>query len=81
MLERFGLKRLFTIGDLDAHRAARRKRDHLVGGKPPLGQDIEHFAAHIARGADDRDLVTHRSLSEGKLPRISLLRKPGRRRF
>ena len=68
MLERFHLKRLFTIGDLDAHRAARGKGDHLVGGKPPLGENFEHFAAHIARGANDRDLVTHRSLSGRKLP-------------
>ena len=63
MLERFDLQRLVAIGDLDALRAARGERDHLVGGKPPLGEDFEHLAAHIAGGADDRDLVTHRSLS------------------
>ena len=44
--------------------AARGKRDHLVGGKRPLGQNIQHLAAHIAGGADHRDLVTHCSLSE-----------------
>ena len=41
--------------------AARGERDHLVGGKVPLGQDVEHLAAHIAGGADDGDFVTHRS--------------------
>ena len=28
-------------------------------GKAALGQDVQHFAAHIACGADDRDLETH----------------------
>ena len=60
MLERLALERLVAEGDLDAHAPARGERDHLVGGKAPLGEDIEHFAAHIAGGADDRDLETHR---------------------
>ncbi len=76
MLERLGLQGFFAIGDLDAHRAARRKRDHLVGGEPPLGQDIEHFTAHIARGADNRDFVTHRSLSGRNLPALHCRRNP-----
>jgi hypothetical protein len=35
------------------------KRHHLFGREPPLGQDVEHLAAHIAGGADDGDLVIH----------------------
>jgi hypothetical protein len=42
----------------------------------PLGEDGEHFAAHIARGTDDGDLVTHGSAWLVPLPtRIA----PGRR--
>ena len=51
---------------------ARGERDHLVGRKLPLGQDVEHFPAHIAGGADDCDLVTHDSLR-----RLSNLRAAG----
>ena len=60
MIERLALERLVAERDLDAHALARGERHHLVGGKAPLGQDIEHLAAHIAGGADDRDLETHR---------------------
>ena len=38
---------------------ARGERHDLVGGESPLGENIEHFAAHIARGADNGDLETH----------------------
>ena len=60
VLERFALEGLVAVGDLDAHAAAGGERHHLVGGERPLGQHSEHFAAHVARGADDSDLVTHR---------------------
>ena len=59
MVERLALERLVAVGDLDAHAVARGERNHLVGGEMPLGEDIEHLAAHIAGGADDRDLETH----------------------
>jgi hypothetical protein len=32
---------------------------HLVRREPALGKDIQHFAADIARRADDGNLVTH----------------------
>ena len=32
----------------------------LVDGEFPLGEHVQHFAAHVARGADHGDLVTHR---------------------
>jgi hypothetical protein len=33
-------------------------------GKLALGEDVQHFAAHVARGARDDDLVAHRALLE-----------------
>ena len=62
------LERLVAEGDFDALAAARGERDHLVGGKRPLGEDVQHFAADIAGRADDGDLVTHCSLSGIALP-------------
>ena len=47
---------------LDAHRPARGDGEHLVGGKLPLGEDIEHLPADIAGGSNDSDLVTHNPL-------------------
>jgi len=59
VIERLALEGLVAIGHLDAHALARGERDHLVGGKAPLGEDGEHFTAHIAGGANDGDLETH----------------------
>jgi hypothetical protein len=59
MLERFGLERPVAEADLAALAAARGERDHLVGGKRALGQNGKHFAAHVARGPDHRDPITH----------------------
>jgi hypothetical protein len=47
------LQRLVAEGDFLADRAARGEGHHLVGGKPALFENVEHFAAHIAGGADD----------------------------
>ena len=56
--------------DLDADRAARGQRNHLVGREEPLLQNFEHFAAHIPCGADDGYAQTHfRSSSGGAIPR------------
>ena len=59
MLERFHLQRLVAKGHFRAQAPARGERHHLVGGELPLGEDFEHFAAHIAGGAHDGDFVTH----------------------
>ena len=69
MLERLALERAVAIGDLRAQAAARRERDHLVGRKRPLGQDLQHLAAHVAGGADHCDLVTHCLFSKNPEPR------------
>ena len=63
MLERFDLQRPVAIGNFHALAFARGERHHLVGGKFPLLEDIEHLAAHIAGRADDGDAVTHHQLS------------------
>ena len=60
MFERFDLQRPIAVGNLRAKTAARRQRHHFVGGKQPLGENGEHFAAHISGRADDGDIVTHR---------------------
>jgi len=38
---------------------ARGESHDFVGRERPLGQNPQHFAAHIAGGADDGDLETH----------------------
>src|SRR5712691_8425511 len=68
MLERFDLEPRVAEADLGALALARRQRHHLVGGKRPLGENPEHFAAHVARGTDYRDLVTHRSALQSNFP-------------
>jgi hypothetical protein len=45
--------------DLDALGLARGDGVHLVDGEFELLEDVQHFAAHIARGPDDRDAITH----------------------
>src|SRR5258708_11553592 len=47
------------VGYFHAHAFARGQGNHLVGRESALGQDAEHFAAHIAGSADDSDLETH----------------------
>src|SRR5262249_21664593 len=63
MLERFDLQGPVAERDFHALASAGGKRDHFVGGKLALGQDIEHLAAHIAGRADDGDALTHHQLS------------------
>ena len=59
MLERLHLQRLVAEGNLGADRARGRQRDHFPDREGALGQNVQHLAAHIAGGADDRDLETH----------------------
>src|SRR5208282_6302793 len=63
MFERFDLQRAFAIRDFDAQAAARGERNHFVSGERALGENVEHFAAHIPGRADHGDVVTHRQLS------------------
>ena len=66
MLERFALQGAVAIGHFDAHAAARGQRHHLVGGEFAFVENVEHFPPDIAGRSDQRDFVTHRSLSEEK---------------
>ena len=59
ILEVAAFEALIAEGHLDAHRPARGDGEHLVGGKLPLGEDIEHLPADIAGGSDDGDFITH----------------------
>ena len=59
MVERLHLQRLVAERALLAHAFARGERDHFVGGKFPLVQNVEHFAPDIAGGTHHGDLVTH----------------------
>ena len=59
MVERLHLQRLVAERAFRALAAARGDRHHLVGGKFPLGQNVEHFAPDIAGGAHHGDFVTH----------------------
>ena len=53
------LSRLVAERDLRVDRAGRGDGNHLVGREAALGQDVEHLAAHVARGTDDGNLETH----------------------
>ena len=56
---------LVAEGHLGAERPARGEREDLVHRKFALGEDVQHFPADIAGGADDCDLVTHLELILG----------------
>ena len=64
------LQRLVAEGDFRAHRPARGECDALIHRELPLGENIEHFAADIARRSDNCNLVTHviRFLASGPSP-------------
>ena len=47
------------IGDLLAHGLARGHGVNFAHGELQFLEDVHHFPAHIARGADDRDAVAH----------------------
>src|SRR5262249_6907237 len=48
-------------GDFHADGFARRDRVNLFHGEVHFLEDVQHLAAHIARGADNGHPVTHRS--------------------
>ena len=49
ILEVAAFEALVAVGHLDAHRPARGDGEHLVGGKFPLGEDVEHLPARHCR--------------------------------
>jgi hypothetical protein len=53
--------RVFSVRSPNEHsvRFSRGERDDLVDRKLPLGEDVQHFPAHVARGADDGDPIAH----------------------
>src|SRR5690606_38781235 len=59
LLEVEAFERFLAVADFRADRAPRRDREDLVRRKLPLRQNIQHLAAHVARGADNSDLVAH----------------------
>src|ERR1700709_1120591 len=66
MFERFDLEGAVAIGHFDAQTATRRQRHDLVGREFAFVENVEHFPPDIAGRSDQRDFVTHRSLSEEK---------------
>src|SRR6266568_1675861 len=58
----FALEDLVAIGHFRADRARRSQRYDFLSRKTAFGEDIQHFATHIACGADDSDFVTHVTL-------------------
>ena len=64
IFQRFDFEGFVAVGHFGADAAARGQRHHLVSGEFPLVQNVEHFTPDIAGRSDQRDFVTHRSLSE-----------------
>src|ERR1700716_3053275 len=81
VLERFDLQGAVAIGHFDAHAAARRQRHHLVSREFAFVENVEHFPPDTAGRYDQRDFVTHGSLSEEKCLAPRQLRKRRRQRF
>ena len=52
--------------DLDPLGLARGDGVDFIDGEFQLLEDVQHFAAHIARGPDDRDAITHDDWSFGR---------------
>ena len=61
LLQILALERLVAERHLDAERPARGDGEHLVHRKFALGEHVQHFAAHVARGADNGDPIAHSS--------------------
>ncbi|OIQ65407.1 hypothetical protein GALL_530330 [mine drainage metagenome] len=66
MFERFDFQGVVAIRDFDARAAARCQGHHLVSREFTFVKNAEHFTPDIAGRSDQRDFVTHRSLSEEK---------------
>ena len=60
VVERLDLQRAVAEGHFGADWLRREaSATTSLGRKAALLEDVEHFPAHIARGADDRNLETH----------------------
>ena len=66
LLQILALQHAVAEGDFHTHRLSRGDGVNLIHRKQPFLEDREHFAAHIAGGTDDRNLVTH--VNSPKLP-------------
>jgi hypothetical protein len=51
-LDILGLQGLVAIADLSAKAPARSQSDNLIGRELALGENVQHFTAHVPRGAD-----------------------------
>ena len=50
---------MIAIRYLPPDRARRRQRDHIIGRKVSLIQDLQELMPDISGGADDGDFVSH----------------------
>ena len=62
---------LVAEGDLHALGLARGDGVDFIDGEFQLLEDVQHFAAHIARGSDDGDAITHFCWSFGRRRRLA----------
>ena len=53
------LERLVAIGAICAQRSSAGQCDDLIGRELPVGEDVQHFAAHVSGGAYDSDFIAH----------------------
>ncbi len=58
----FAFQGLVAKTDFCSHGFTRRKRHNLIHREFPLSEDIQHFAAHVARGPNDSDSIAHHGL-------------------
>jgi hypothetical protein len=52
-------ERFLAEADLGSDRTARRDRVDLINREGALGEHVQHFTAHVPRGADNSDIVAH----------------------
>jgi len=61
ILQIMAFERFVAEADFGAERAARSNSIDLLDRKLPLGEDVQHFPAHVTRGANDGNCVAHDS--------------------
>ena len=55
----FALQGLVAIGNFHAHGFPRSNGMHFISRKQTLRQNVQHLAAHISRGPNDCNFITH----------------------